>query len=93
MSLPEREAKAAGFTTNHYQAVMLTLARGATVAMAAALPFSTAATNVFAAIAFFAWVLSGKVLIQVQRAARDPVVFGAICSPCWSSCWTNRAGG
>jgi O-antigen ligase len=80
ISLLEREAKAAGSTTNHYQAVMLTLARGATAAMAAALPFSTAATNAFAAIAFFAWILSGKVLIQVRRAARDPVVLGAIAA-------------
>jgi O-antigen ligase len=79
-SLLEREAKAAELATNHYQAVMLTLARGATVAMAAALPFSTAATNVFAAIAFFAWVLSGKVLIQMRCAARDPVVLGAIAA-------------
>ncbi len=48
--------------------------------MAAALPLSTAATNVFAAMAFFAWVLSGTVLVQVRRAARDPVVFGAVAA-------------
>ena len=38
MSLLEREAKAPKFTTNRYQAVMVPLARGTTVRMAATFP-------------------------------------------------------
>ena len=38
MSLLEREAKAPKFTTNRYEAVMVPLARGTTVRMAATFP-------------------------------------------------------
>jgi hypothetical protein len=46
MSLLEREAKAPKLTTNRYQAVMLTLARGANRRYGRDLALSTAATNV-----------------------------------------------
>ncbi len=54
---------------------MLALARGATVATAATLPFSTAATNVCMALALLAWLLSGEWRATLQAIAAQPAAW------------------
>jgi O-antigen ligase len=56
---------------------LLNVARGCAVVTAAALPFSTALTNVALALMLLAWLASGRIGAQVQAMARHPVAIGA----------------
>lgn len=60
--------------------------------MAAVLPFSTAATNVFMALALLAWLASGQVLASVRAMARQPVAIGALLAVlalCAGALWSS----
>lgn len=59
---------------------------------AAALPFSTAATNVLLGLMLVAWLASGRVAAHVRAAARHPVAIGAAAVLCWmllASLWSD----
>jgi len=64
-----------GSAMQRYRAAMLALARGATVATAAALPFSTAATNLFMLLALIAWLLSGEWRATLGAIAAEPAAW------------------
>jgi O-antigen ligase len=75
-----------------YSRVMLTAARLAVLVAAAAVPFSTSATNIAFALAFGAWLCSGRFFAMLQVAALHPVARGAavllalaIAGTLWSS--------
>lgn len=68
---------------SRYSRVCLTTARAAAVLAAAALPFSTAATNVLLAVVLLGWLASGCILESIHAAARHPVAVGAAAAICY----------
>jgi len=77
---------------SRYGRTMLDAARWSVVGMAAVLPFSTAATNVFMALALIAWLASGQVLASVRLMARQPVAVGAtlaVLALCAGALWSS----
>jgi O-antigen ligase len=62
-------------TALRYRAAMLALARGATVATAAVLPFSTAATSVFMLLALLGWLLAGEWRTTLRAIAAQPAAW------------------
>ncbi len=64
-----------GATAQRYRAALLALARGAAVATAAALPFSTAATNVFMLLALIGWLLAGEWRATLRAIAAQPAAW------------------
>lgn len=61
-----------------YGLVMLQFARACALGVAVVLPFSTAATNVFASLCLLAWLASGQLRTQARIIAANPVAVGAL---------------
>jgi O-antigen ligase len=77
---------------SRYSDACLATARGAAVLTAAALPFSTAATNVLLALVLLGWLASGRLLENIRAAARHPVAVGAaavICCILLATLWSD----
>lgn len=72
---PPAAAPAALAPGGRYAGWMLNVARASTVATAASLPFSTAATNVFMVFAFLFWALSGRWRDTVRAIAAEPAAW------------------
>lgn len=79
-----------------YSDACLATARGAAILAAAALPFSTAATNVLIGLVLLAWLLSGRLSQMIAAAARHPVAAGAAAVLCYvllAMLWSDAAAG
>lgn len=83
-----------------YAARMLDAARVSLLVTAAALPFSTAATNIFAALAFLLWALSGQWRATLHVILAEPALWlgyallAALCvGVAWSRAPTSEAFG